>query len=174
MINPRLSNAIPKRRILQKWLFPASVLGIYGILFIEMPDKAFQAFECICKISVNVLFPFCLVFILMVFLNLFLTPLHITKWLDKGVCIRGVLLTMTAGILSTGPIYAWYPLLKNLHKRGFPNSLIAVFLGNRSVKPFLLPVMISYFGWAYTLILAVLNVLGTLLTGYSVGFLVKK
>jgi uncharacterized membrane protein YraQ (UPF0718 family) len=174
VVKPRLSNAISKRRTLRTWLFPASVLGLYGILFAEMPNKASQAFECSCKISLNILFPLCLVFILMVFLNLFLRPWHITKWLDKGVGVRGVLVTMTAGILSMGPIYAWYPLLKNLHERGFPNSLIAVFLGNRSVKPFLLPVMISYFGWAYTLILTVLSVLFTPLIGYSVGLMVKK
>jgi uncharacterized membrane protein YraQ (UPF0718 family) len=149
-------------------------LGLYGILFAEIPDKAFQAFECSGKISLNILFPFCLVFILMVSLNLILRPWHITKLLDKGVGVRGVLLTMTAGILSMGPIYAWYPLLKNLHERDFPNSLIAIFLGNRSVKPFLLPVMISYFGWAYTLILTVLSVLGTPIIGYSVGLMVKK
>jgi uncharacterized membrane protein YraQ (UPF0718 family) len=174
MENPSLPDAIPKRRTLQTWLFPASVLGIYGILFAGMPDKAFQAFECSGKISLNILFPICLVFVFMVLLNLFLRPRHITRLLDKGVGVRAVLVTMTAGILSMGPIYAWYPLLKNLHERGFPNSLIAVFLGNRSVKPFLLPVMISYFGWTYTLILTFLSVLGTPLIGCSVGLMVKK
>lgn len=174
MDHPRFSDAISKRRIPRTWLFPASVLGIYGILFAEIPDEAFQAFECSGKIFLNILFPFCLVFILMVFLNLLLRPRHISKWLDKGVGIRGVLLTMTAGILSMGPIYAWYPLLNNLYERGFPNSLIAVFLGNRSIKPFLLPLMISYFGWAYTLILTVLSALGTLVIGYGVGLVFRK
>lgn len=174
MDNPRLSSAIPKKRTPRTWLFPASVLGIYGILFAEIPDKAFQAFECSGKIFLNILSPLCLVFILMVALNLFLRPRYITEWLDKGVGVRGVLLTMTAGILSMGPIYAWYPLLDDLYKRGFPHSLIAVFLGNRSIKPFLLPLMISYFGWAYTLILTFLSVLGTLLIGYSVGLMIKK
>jgi uncharacterized membrane protein YraQ (UPF0718 family) len=171
---PRLSDDIPRKWTLRTWLFPASVLGIYGILFAKIPDKAFQAFECSGKIFLNILFPFCLVFILMVVLNLFLRPRHIIKWLDKGVGVRGVLLTMTAGILSMGPIYAWYPLLDNLYERGFPNSLIAVFLGNRSIKPFLLPLMISYFGWAYTLILTFLSVLGTLLIGYGVGLMVRE
>jgi len=39
--------------------------------------------------------------------------------------------------------------LKELRKKGAADSLIAVFLGNRAVKPFLLPIMISYFGWVY-------------------------
>jgi hypothetical protein len=33
--------------------------------------------------------------------------------------------------------------------------------------------MISYFGWAYTLILTVLTIFGSLAVGYSVGTLVK-
>jgi uncharacterized membrane protein YraQ (UPF0718 family) len=172
--NPRLPDTIPKKRTLRTWFFPVSVLGIYGILFAGMPDKAFQALECSGKIFLNILFPFCLVSVFMVLLHLFLRPRHITKLLDKGVGVRGVLVTMTAGILSMGPIYAWYPLLKNLHERGFPHSLIAVFLGNRSIKPFLLPVMISYFGWTYTLILTVLSALGTPLIGYGVGLMVRK
>jgi len=52
-------------------------------------------------------------------------------------------------VISMGPIYAWYPLLKELRGKGATNSFIAVFLGNRAVKPFLLPIMISYFGGMY-------------------------
>ena len=72
-----------------------------------------------------------------------------------------------------GPIYAWYPLLRELRKKGAKNSLIAIFLGNRAVKPLLLPVLISYFGWTYTLILTVLTMLGSLAVGYTIGALVK-
>lgn len=168
------SDTILKKRIFRTLLFPASVLGIYGILFVVTPDKALPALECSGKISLNILFPLCLVFIFMVLLNLFLKPAHIAKYLDKGIGIQRVILTMTAGIISMGPIYVWYPLLRNLHEKGVPNSLIAVFLGNRAVKPFLLPIMVSYFGWTYTLILTVLTVLGTLVVGYSVGVMVKE
>ena len=72
-----------------------------------------------------------------------------------------------------GPIYAWYPLLKELRERGVSNSLIAIFLGNRAVKPLLLPVLISYFGWTYAVILTVLTMLGSLAVGFTAGALVK-
>lgn len=71
-----------------------------------------------------------------------------------------------------GPIYAWYPLLKELRNKGAENSLIAIFLGNRAVKPLLMPVLISYFGWAYALILTGLTVLGSLAVGYTTDALV--
>jgi len=73
-----------------------------------------------------------------------------------------------------GPIYAWYPMLKTLQEKGVDSSLIAVFLGNRAVKPFLLPIMISYFGWTYVLILVVFTILGSIGVGYCVDVLVKE
>jgi uncharacterized membrane protein YraQ (UPF0718 family) len=72
-----------------------------------------------------------------------------------------------------GPIYAWYPLLKELQKKGVANSLIAVFLSNRAVKPFLLPIMISYFGWLYVALLTLFTVSGSLAVGYLVNTLAK-
>ena len=68
-------------------------------------------------------------------------------------------LSALAGIISTGPIYVWYPMLKDLREKGAKHFLIAVFLVNRAVKPFLLPVIISFFGWIYALVLTVLTVL---------------
>jgi uncharacterized membrane protein YraQ (UPF0718 family) len=81
---------------------------------------------------------------------------------------------MLAGILSAGPVYAWFPLLKGLREKGADASLIAIFLGNRAVKPFLLPVMISYFGWKYVLVLTVLTSVGAVAVGCTVGIFVQE
>jgi uncharacterized membrane protein YraQ (UPF0718 family) len=64
-------------------------------------------------------------------------------------------------------------LLKDLREKGAANSFLAIFLGNRAVKPFLLPIMISYFGWIYVLVLTLFTVLGSIIVGYLVGVLVK-
>jgi len=53
-------------------------------------------------------------------------------------------------------------------------SLIAVFLVNRAVKPFLLPVMVSMFGWTYVLILTLLTVAGSFSVGFVVGALLDS
>ncbi len=65
-------------------------------------------------------------------------------------------------------------MLKALREKGADSSFIAIFLGNRAVKPFLLPIMISYFGWIYVLILTVFTIFGSLVAGYCVGILVKE
>jgi len=115
------------------------------------------------------LIPLCLVFFIMLLINLFLKPASVAKFLGKGSGIKGIILAAVAGIISTGPIYAWYPLLKDLKDKGAGESSIAIFLYNRAVKPFLLPVMIGYFGWLYVVILTILMVLASIAVGFSVS-----
>ncbi len=154
-------------------LFPALVLVAYGIILAIMPEKASIALKSSGNILLTMLLPLSLVFILMLVTNLFLKPAQIVKFLGRGAGIKGIILSATAGIISVGPIYAWYPLLKDLREKGAANSFLAIFLGNRAVKPFLLPIMISYFGWIYVLVLTLFTVLGSIIVGYLVGVLVK-
>lgn len=162
-----------ENRALRMLLFPAGVLVAYGILFAIMPEKASIGLKSSGNIILNMLLPLSLVFILMLVLNLFLKPAQIVKFFGREAGIKGIVLSAAAGIISTGPIYAWYPLLKDLREKGAANSFLAIFLGNRAVKPFLLPIMISYFGWIYVLILTAFTVLGSIVVGYFVGALVK-
>ena len=155
-------------------LFPAAMLVIYGILFVVMPDKASLALKSSGNIFLNMLIPLCFVFVLMILLNLFLKPAQVARFLGKGAGIKAILLPAAAGIISMGPIYAWYPLLKELKRKGAGNSPIAIFLYNRAVKPFLLPVMIAYFGWVYVVILTILTVLASVAVGYTISILVKE
>ena len=159
--------------VLKKLIFPVCVLVIYAVLFIFSPARASVAFRSSMDILLNIVVPLSLVFTLMVFMNLFLTPAHIVKFLGKGSGARGIVLSAAAGIISMGPIYAWYPLLKELRGKGATNSFIAVFLGNRAVKPFLLPIMISYFGGMYVVLLTLFTIAGSLAVGYLVNILVK-
>jgi hypothetical protein len=43
-------------------------------------------------------------------------------------------------------------LLKDLKEKGAAESSIAIFLQNRAIKPFLLPVMVTYFGWNFVIV----------------------
>jgi uncharacterized membrane protein YraQ (UPF0718 family) len=162
-----------RNRLVRMLLFPAGVLVFYGILFAVMPEKASMGLRSSGNIILNMLVPLSLVFVLMLVLNLFLKPEQIVKFFGTQAGIEGVMLSAGAGIISTGPIYAWYPLLKDLREKGAANTFVAIFLGSRAVKPFLLPIMISYFGWIYVAILTVLTVLGSVVIGYVVGALMK-
>ena len=138
------------------------------------PAGAERAFSSSVDILRNLMIPLSLVFTLMVLMNMFLKPAHIIGFLGKESGGKGIILSVAAGIISMGPIYAWYPLLKELRKKGASNSLIAVFLGNRAVKPFLLPIMISYFGWVYVLLLTFFTITGSVAAGFLVSILLKE
>jgi uncharacterized membrane protein YraQ (UPF0718 family) len=151
------------------FLFPIAVLVVYAILFLVSPDKAGQAIKSSGNVFLGMLIPLGLVFVIMLLINLFLKPAAVAKFLGKGSGIKGVVLSVVAGIISTGPIYAWYPLLKDLREKGAGESSIAIFLYNRAVKPFLLPVMIGYFGWIYVVILTIIVVVASVIVGFSVS-----
>jgi len=113
--------------------FPAIVLVIYLILLTLMPDKAILAFKSCGNILRSLILPLCLVFAVMLLLNLFVKPAQIVRFLGTGAGVKGLLLAVAAGLISAGPIYAWYPLLKDLKEKGAANSLLAIFLYNRAV-----------------------------------------
>ena len=162
-----------KKPGLRNLIFPGCVLVIYAVVFVFSPARAAMAFGISIGILRNLMLPLSLVITLMVFMNLVLKPAHIVRFLGQGSGSKGIILSATAGIISMGPIYAWYPLLKELREKGAMNSLIAVFLGNRAVKPFLLPIMISYFGGMYVVLLTLFTIAGSLAVGYLVNILVK-
>lgn len=99
-------------------LFPITILAVYGILFVTIPDKALLAAKSSGNIFLNMLIPLSLVFVLMLLINLFLKPARVAKFLGKGSGVKGITLSAAASIISTGPIYAWYPLLKDLREKG--------------------------------------------------------
>ncbi len=145
------------------------ILAFYLVLWRVAPEKTLLAARASLGIFANILLPLCLVFLLMIGMNIFLKPLHFAKLLGKGTTIKRTLLSAVAGIISAGPIYAWYPILKDLREKGAGYSLIAVFLVNRAVKPFLLPIMISFFGWTFVVALMLLTVAGSFLVGAVIG-----
>ena len=163
-----------QRRIMGMLLFPCSVLAIYGILYIINPVKVSIALKSTGSIFSHMIVPISLVFALMLALNLFLKPAQIVRFLGEGAGIKGVILSAAAGIISSGPVYAWYPLLKDLREKGAGSSFMAIFLGNRAIKLPLLPIMISYFGWVYVIILTTLTILASVFAGYAVGVLVEE
>ncbi|MEA2074619.1 MAG: hypothetical protein U9O85_02630 [Euryarchaeota archaeon] len=64
------------------------------------------------------------------------------KYAGEGSGIKGWFLAISAGIISHGPIYIWYPLLKELRDRGMRSGLIAAFMYSRAIKIPLLPYIV--------------------------------
>ncbi len=157
-----------KRSQRRRVIFPALVAAIYVILCIAIPEKAILALRSSGSIFSHLVLPLLLVFVVMVLMNLFLKPAQIARLIGKKSGIKGKLLPALAGVISAGPIYAWYPLLRDIKSKGSGNSPLAIFLYNRSVKPYLFPMMIGYFGLIYVIILTVGMFLGSFVVGHAV------
>lgn len=153
--------------------FAVAVVLIYIILLIILPEKTYTALKASLNILTNMLIALVLVYILLFLINLFMNPAKVAGLIGRTSGFKGIIFSVIAGIISAGPIYAWYPLLKDLKEKGAGYSPIVIFLYNRAVKPFLLPVMIAYFGGLFVLILTIFMIISSVLIGYSVDFFMK-
>ncbi len=117
---------------------------------------------------------FALVILLTTFINFLLKPKHIIKHLGKDSGVMGVVYALLGGILSHGPMYAWYGMLSDFRKQGLTDGLIAVFLYARAVKLPLLPFMISLFGMTFTIVINILILLFAVLQGKMVDLLMES
>lgn len=152
------------------WLFLLLVLAVYGVIAVIDAETADRALDFFAKAMRQVLPVLAMVFLLLLTADLLFKPEWIKRNLGKEAGAKGWLLAAVGGVLATGPIYAWYALLRELGEKGMRASLAAVFLYSRAVKLPLLPLMIHYFGTTYTLVLCLY------LLGFSIvnGILMAK
>lgn len=142
-----------KKRSVGGWLFLLLVLAAYGVTGAIDAEMAGQALSFFGKVIRTVLPVLIIVFLLLLVADLLFRTQWIKRNLGRESGIKGWLIAAVGGVLATGPIYAWYALLRELREKGMRTSLAAVFLYSRAVKLPLLPLMIHYFGTAYTLVL---------------------
>ena len=145
--------------------FLGFVIILYIIFICFNPRNTYNSLKVSRDIFVKLVPALFLVLLLMSLINYFLKPKTISKYLGKGSGIKGWFLAISTGILSHGPIYVWYPPLKELHKEGMRPGLAAVFLYNRAIKIPLLPLLIYYFGIEFTTVLLVWMVMVSLIEG---------
>jgi uncharacterized membrane protein YraQ (UPF0718 family) len=100
--------------------------------------------------------------------NLLIKKETIIKYLKKGK-IKKWIFVIIGGILSSGPIYMWYPLLADLKEKGLDSGLIACFLYNRAIKIPILPVFLLYFPLKFVLILSMLMIIMSVFQGIIIN-----
>ena len=168
--NERKNNVREKRRkeIYPGVYFLGAVFFLYFLLFLFKPGNIIAAIKASTDMFIHILPAFVLIVLLMGIVNHFVKPKTVSKYVGKSSGIKGWLLAICTGILSHGPIYAWYPLLRRLRDQGMKSSLIAVFLYNRSIKIPLLPVIIYYFGPTFVVMLAIYSVIASVVQGHIV------
>lgn len=161
-----------KKKISGPWYFLIVIILIYFLLFIFKKSLFFSSLNFFEEIILKIIPILIIVFVLMILTNYFVTPEFVIRHF-KEKKIKKWFFVIVGGILSTGPIYMWYPLLANLKDKGLSYGLIACFLYNRAIKIPLLPIAIFYFGWKYILILSFVMIFMSVVQGLIINKLIK-
>ncbi len=146
-------------------IFFGIVIILYILIFFLNSAKTLNALKIAFDILLKILPIFALVFLLMIITNYLLTPKKMAKYISKEAGKKRWFFAIILGIISTGPIYAWFPMLNDIQKQGRNNGFIAAFLYNRAVKPALLPLMIYYFGIKFVIILTIVMIILSVVQG---------
>jgi len=162
------------KNIYYSFSFLILVITLYIILFLIKPDKIINSLSVSRDIFLNIIPILILVIFLMGIANYLLKPKKVSKYLGKQSGFKGWFLSALFGIFSHGPIYVWYPLLKDLKEHGMRTGLVAVFLYNRAIKLPLLPIMIFYFGVFFVIILCIYMVVVSIFQGKIIEIIEDK
>lgn len=155
------------KKVSGKWYFLIFIILIYLFLLFFKSDSFISASLFFLGILKKIIPILLAVFVLMSLINYFFTPKIISKYfMKKG--IKKWFFVIIGGILSTGAIYVWYPLLAELKDKGLNYGLIACFLYNRAIKIPMLPLIIFYFSLKYVLILCFILILASVVQGLIV------
>lgn len=148
------------------WLFLGMVALLYAVVAAVDATVIARAFSFFASIARQVIPVLVLVFVLVFLTNLFIRPETVGRHLGAGAGLRGWMIALAAGIVSTGPVFLWYPMLADLREKGMRTAFIATFLSARAIKLALIPLMIFYFGTAFTVVLTAYLAGFSLVAGY--------
>ena len=154
------------------------MLGITVILYIFAaffePSKAMLSLEKSFDILKMIAPILIIVLLVMALINTFIKPKSVVKHLGEESGIKGWFIAITGGVISHGSTYIWYPILSELRDNGAKNGLIVAFFYARSIKLPWIPVMISYFGLSFTLLLSIYILLGAWIQGVIADRLITQ
>ncbi len=160
------------KEIKKSWFFVIGIIFVYLVILSFNLNLFLNSMGFFVKIILKIIPIFIFIFILMTLTNYFITPKFVAKHLkDKG--IKKWIYIIFGGILSSGPIYMWFPFLGDLKKKGLTEGLIACFLYNRAIKISLIPLAIFYFNWKFIAILFIVMVFTSIIQGILINKLME-
>ncbi len=150
------------------------VIALFILVSIFDFENIAKIMDKIGSMLLRILPIFALVITLTAIINYFLKPEKIMRYFGENSGIKGIFYTLLGGIISHGPMYAWYPMLDDMRKHGLKFGLIANFMYARAVKIPLLPFMVGLFGLPFTVIVNVYILIFAILQGKIIDLLIKE
>ncbi len=153
-----------KQKLNGRYLLPLVLLS-YTLLYVYYPDNTIEALSKSLSTLLHLLPIFLVVILLMGIFTRLLSRKRIGRLLGNQSGMKGWAIAVVGGILSHGSSYIWYQMLANLRKQQVRDGLIVTFLYTRAIKLPWLPLMVSYFGYAFTVLLMLYIIIGALIQG---------
>mgnify|MGYP006297313289 CR=1 FL=1 len=150
------------------WYVLAGIVLVYGLVFVLDPTGAMESLASSWAIAITIAPILVLVTVFVAASHYAVSPDLIATYLGSDSGAIGYLVAIGGGVLSHGPVYAWYTLLADLRERGMRDGLIAVFLYNRAIKIPLLPLFLYYFRLEYAVVLLGSMILASIVQGIAV------
>lgn len=141
-------------------------------IFIFDNEKSIIAIEKSFEVLLKLLPIFVMIIVITTLINYFLKPKAIMKHFGKDSGVKGWIYATIGGVISHGPMYAWYSTISELRKNGLRDGLLVTFMFTRAIKVPFIPIMIDYFGLLFTCLLffyiLIIGILqGVLMEGFS-------
>jgi uncharacterized membrane protein YraQ (UPF0718 family) len=149
------------------------VVLLYVVAFAFDPSRAMESVQGFGHVLGTLIPILLVVLILTALINYFLSPEALARHLGEDSGVRGWAIALFAGIISHGPMYAWYPMIQDLRENGAQDGLIVTFFYARAVKLALLPMLVVYFGMIFAVTLTLLTLLAAWGQGVVMNRLVK-
>ena len=153
-------------------VFFVIMIVIYIILYFIYPEKTLNSLKYVFNIIKEILPILLLVYIFMLGFA-FINEQKLKTYIEKAPMALKYLLMSALGTLSHGPIYAWYPFLKELNKKGLSMGTMGTFLYSRGIKLVLLPMLVSFFDIKYAIILTVTTLVFSIIEGIIIDLTCK-
>ena len=149
------------------------VVLLYVAAFIFDPNRGGMSLEGFWHVLKTLIPILAVVIVLTAMLQLWVDPKDLARHLGEESATRGWMIALAAGVVSHGPMYAWYPMIQDLREKGARDGLIVAFFYARAVKLFLLPMMAAYFGLTFTVVLTILILAAAWGQGVAMNALTK-
>jgi uncharacterized membrane protein YraQ (UPF0718 family) len=150
------------------------VVVLYILIAIFDKTNYTTSFNTSMKLLWSLIPIFTFIIVLTAAINYLLKPKQIMKHFGKGSGKKSTLYAILGGILSHGPMYAWYGMLSDMKSHGLRNGLIVTFIYARAVKLPLLPLMIGVFGIGFTIIINIYIIIFSIVQGIIMDKLLSK
>jgi len=142
-----------KDRFWWNWIFLFIILIMYLIIGFFNFDYFLLVWKEVYNIFIKqILWVLVIVFFLMFILNILLEKEKVKQLIKNSNNFTKYIFSIIWGIFSTGPVYMWYPFLKQLKDHWLHYGHIASFIYARAIKLPFITVMILYFWLKYTII----------------------